>query len=34
MEQEAVMLKSPWRPQDVQDAREVGYLLRKGANRE
>ena len=24
----------PWRPQDVGDARTVGYLLRKTANRE
>jgi hypothetical protein len=28
------MLKLPWRPQDVRDARAVGYLLRKAANRE
>ena len=31
LEQEAVTLKLPWRP---QDARAVGYLLRKAANRE
>jgi hypothetical protein len=24
----------PWRPQDVRDARAIGYLLRKSANRE
>jgi hypothetical protein len=27
-------LKLPWRPQDVRDARAVGYLPRKAANRE
>ena len=32
LKQEAVTLKLPWRPQDVQDARAVGYLLRKAAN--
>jgi hypothetical protein len=27
-------LKLPWRPQDVQDARAVSFLLRKATNRE
>jgi hypothetical protein len=27
LKQEAVTLKLPWRPQDVQDARAVGKLL-------
>ena len=33
---EVVKLKSglPWRTQDVRDARVMGYLLRKTANRE
>ena len=30
---EAVMLNLSWRPQDVQYARAVSYLLRKAANR-
>ncbi|MGE9641895.1 hypothetical protein ACQP3J_33175, partial [Escherichia coli] len=32
---EAVKVKSglPWRPQDVGDARVIGYLLRRAANR-
>jgi hypothetical protein len=34
LKQEAVTLKLPWRPQDFQDARAIGYLLRKAANRE
>ena len=34
LEQEAITLKLPWRPQDVQDTRAMGYLLRKAANRE
>ena len=34
LKQEAVILKLPWRPQDVRDARAVDYLLRKAANRE
>ena len=34
LEQEAVMLKLPWSPQDVQDTRAMGYLLRKATNRE
>ena len=33
LKQEAVTLKLPWRPQDVQDARVMGYLLTKAANR-
>jgi len=31
---QAVMLKLPWRPNDVKDPRITGYLLRKAANRE
>jgi hypothetical protein len=34
LEQEAVKSKLPWRPQDVRNARTMGYLLRKTANRE
>ena len=34
LKQEAVTLKLPWRLQDVQDARAMGYLLKKAANRE
>jgi hypothetical protein len=34
LKHEAVALKLPWRLQDVPDARAVGYLLRKAANRE
>jgi len=34
LKQKAVTLKLPWRPRDVQDARAMGYLLRKAANRE
>jgi hypothetical protein len=34
LKQEAVALKLPWRLQDVQDARVMGYLLRKAASRE
>ena len=33
LKQEAITLKLPWRSQDSQDARAVGYLLRKTANR-
>jgi hypothetical protein len=33
LKQEAVKLKLSWRPQDVRDARAMGYLLRKAANR-
>jgi hypothetical protein len=33
LEQEAVKLKLTWRLQDVKDARAMGYLLRKVANR-
>jgi hypothetical protein len=32
--EQAVTLKLPWRPQDVKDAKALGYLLRKAANRE
>jgi hypothetical protein len=32
--QNDIKLKLPWRPQDIRDARAVGYLLRKAANRE
>jgi hypothetical protein len=31
---EAVTLKLPWKLQHVLDARAMGYLLRKAANRE
>jgi len=31
---QAVTLKLSWRPQDVRDARDAGYMLRKTANRE
>ena len=34
LKQEAVTLKLPWRPQDVQDARTMCYLLRKAASRD
>jgi hypothetical protein len=34
LEQEAVKLKLTWRPQDVKDARVMGYMLRKVAKRE
>jgi hypothetical protein len=34
LKQEAITLKLPWSPQDVWDARTIGYLLRKAANRE
>jgi hypothetical protein len=34
LKQEAITLKLPWRPQDVQDATVMGNLLRKAANRE
>jgi hypothetical protein len=34
LKQEAVTLKLPWRPKDVKDARAMGYMLRKAANRE
>ena len=34
LKQEAATLKLPWKPQDILDARGVGYLLRKAANRE
>jgi hypothetical protein len=34
IETEAVTLKLSWRPQYIQDARAMGYLLRKAANRE
>ena len=34
LEQEAVKLKLPWRLKDIKDARAMGYLLRKAANRE
>jgi hypothetical protein len=32
--QEAVTLKLPWRPKDVNYARAMEYMLRKAANRE
>jgi hypothetical protein len=34
LEQEGVKLKFPWSPQDVRDAKVVGYQLRKSAKRE
>ena len=34
LKQEAVTLKLPWIPQDIQDATAMGYLRRKTANRE
>jgi hypothetical protein len=34
LEQEVMKLWLPWRFQDIRDARAMGYLLRKAANRE
>ena len=34
LKQEAVTLKLPWRLKDIKDARAMGYMLRKAANRE
>jgi hypothetical protein len=34
LKQEAITLKLPWRPQDVQDTTVMGNLLRKASNRE
>ena len=34
LNQEAVSWKLPWRLKDVKDARAMGYMLRKTANRE
>lgn len=34
LKEEAVTLKLPWRLKDVKDARAMGYMLRKAANRE
>ena len=34
LKQEDVTLKSPWRLKDVKDARAMGCMLRKAANRE
>jgi hypothetical protein len=34
LKEEAVTLKWPWRPQNVPDARPMGYLMRKTVNRE
>ena len=34
LKQEAIKLKVSWIPQDVRDAKEVRYKLRKAANRE
>ena len=34
LKEEAVSLKLPWRLKDVNDARAMGYMLRKAANRE
>ena len=33
LNQEAVSWKLPWRLKDVKDARAMGYMLRKAANR-
>ena len=33
LKQEAVTLKLPWRLKGVKDARAMGYMLRKAANR-
>jgi hypothetical protein len=32
LKQEIVTLRLPWRPQDFQDGRTIGYLLRNMAN--
>jgi hypothetical protein len=34
LEQEAMKLKSLWRPHDVRDARTMGYLLREANSTE
>ena len=34
LKEEAVTLKLPWRLKYVKDARAMGYMLRKAANRE
>ena len=34
LEQEVMKLWMPWRFQDIRDARAMGYMLRKAANRE
>jgi hypothetical protein len=34
LKQEAVTLKLPWRLKAIKDARAMGYVLRKAANRE
>jgi hypothetical protein len=34
LEQKGIVLKLPWRPQDVWDARAMRYLLRKAAKKE
>jgi hypothetical protein len=34
LKQEAITLKLPWRLKDVKDAKAMGYMLRKAANRE
>ena len=34
LEQEGITLKLSWKPQGVQDARAMDYLLRKADNRE
>jgi hypothetical protein len=34
LKQEAATLKLPWRLKDVKDARAMGHMLRKAANRE
>jgi hypothetical protein len=34
LKQEAIALKLPWGLKDIKDARAMGYMLRKHANRE
>jgi hypothetical protein len=34
LRKEAITMELPWRPQDVQDARAMTYLLKKAANGE
>jgi hypothetical protein len=34
LKQKAVTLKLPWRLQDFQDTRAIGYLLKKTANKD
>jgi hypothetical protein len=34
LKQKTVTLKLPWRLKDVKDAKAMGYMLKKAANRE